>query len=98
MATYEVKDAVRSEMVDPASGERFVFEAKAGKHEPKNERDEAALEHLVVMGIAERQGRRETRKRDASADEPKAGARRSTTQTERSQAGSPDPKIPRKRR
>lgn len=53
MKSYEVSEDVRVDMVDPGSLERFEFEAKAGKRNPKNEREEAALEHLAALGFAE---------------------------------------------
>ncbi len=35
-------------------GERFDFDAEGPEAEPKSDREEAALEHLVSIGLAER--------------------------------------------
>ncbi|MGH2692323.1 MAG: hypothetical protein ACRDHM_07435 [Actinomycetota bacterium] len=51
---YRTLDDVRFEGCDEF-GERFRFEAKAGTTvTPKNEQEEAALEQLATLGIAER--------------------------------------------
>jgi hypothetical protein len=49
--TYEVDEAVHLETAD-RFGERYEVDLKAGKHKPKSEREEHALEHLVSIGKA----------------------------------------------
>lgn len=53
MKRYSLPTPAVVEMPDPF-GERFRFEADAGEVVAKNEREEAALEHLVALGLAER--------------------------------------------
>lgn len=50
--TYSLETDVVTEMPD-AFGERFECKFKAGSVTPKSEREEYALDHLVMLGYAE---------------------------------------------
>ncbi|HXF72681.1 MAG TPA: hypothetical protein VNO79_08760 [Actinomycetota bacterium] len=52
---YHLEEPCRVETCTPL-GERFEVTFEAGDHEPRSEREEIALEHLYVCGLATRDG------------------------------------------
>lgn len=54
---YRVDEPTHVEHVD-GLGERFEVDFTAGRHTPRSEREEVALEHLYHSGLASRDGER----------------------------------------
>jgi hypothetical protein len=109
---YRIKESATFEGVDPSNLERFHLKVqKDSVVVARNERQEHALEQLVIANVAERTsiddaskaqavravsgGVRTAEELDAGVDEPKADRTTEGVQTERSDQGEPAPRIPR---